>query len=139
MLLAVVVMPAHYSSHIPITHAAPGVPLWSKRFGGAYEQVVLSVVVDRCGNVLVTGPEWPADFGGGPLTSAVVIAGAVELGDEDVGYQNSVININVYEHYFERNISWDAWRIRAQHIAHGATLGLRRRRAVAPLTSGGAR
>jgi hypothetical protein len=52
--------------------------LWSKRFGGFYDQTDgdqrgESVVVDMSGNVIATGCfKGTADFGGGPLTSAGV-------------------------------------------------------------------
>jgi hypothetical protein len=47
-----------------------GTPLWSKRFGGAYDDFGQGIAVDDSGNVFVTGKfQASADLGGG-LTSA---------------------------------------------------------------------
>ena len=45
--------------------------VWSKRFGGDFDQSCEGVVVDGSGNIAVTGQfNGIVDFGGGPLTSA---------------------------------------------------------------------
>lgn len=44
--------------------------LWSKRFGGQYDQFSESVALDKNGNILVIGSnEGTIDFGGGPITN----------------------------------------------------------------------
>lgn len=48
-----------------------GLPLWSKAFGDAAQQIGRAVAADAAGNIIVTGSlSGAADFGGGPLTSA---------------------------------------------------------------------
>src|SRR6185369_10039985 len=48
-----------------------GIPLWSKRVGGAGNERGYSIAVDQAGDVIVAGSfEQTVDFGGGPLTSA---------------------------------------------------------------------
>ncbi len=48
-----------------------GAHVWSKGFGGPSNQTSIGVVVDKVGNVSITGAlQGTADFGGGPLTSA---------------------------------------------------------------------
>jgi hypothetical protein len=49
---------------------ASGAHLWSKQFGGTYDDGGLGIAVDGSGNVLVTGYFYGnVDFGGGELTS----------------------------------------------------------------------
>ncbi|WP_428268127.1 hypothetical protein [Haliangium sp.] len=48
-----------------------GAHLWSKRYGGAREDIGYGVATDRYGNVAITGWFWnELDFGGGPLRAA---------------------------------------------------------------------
>ncbi len=57
---------------------ADGAHVWSKRFGGANQDVGFGVTTDSSGNVTLTGYfESTVDFGGGSLT----VAGAATSGD----------------------------------------------------------
>jgi len=64
--------------------ASTGSHLWSQRFGD-FDAAGFGIATDAAGNVLVTGYfAGTVNFGGGPLTSAIHISGAVGTSSSDI-------------------------------------------------------
>jgi hypothetical protein len=67
--------------------SASGLPIWSKRFGGAGDQFATGVVVDPTGSLVLTGYfSGKVDFGGGPLLSTGVSDAYIAKLDTNGGY-----------------------------------------------------